>query len=663
MHVYYLTRPLTLRANAQALSLKAVTDAGQLVKTELYVAAQRELKLLRQSLEATYPLADLEQLLCVLTPQTAATLQGMPTSLGVRALASPADGEPANTLLAQLQALKAAHPGRQHFRLLLANAFGANLGDNLIGLSAFRHVLTLLRAHLPQVSVDVLLGWHADDRLVRLFRGIDGIDICRTQGLSIAELERYQGVFDSGELLDLPRYGQMPMVDWYLWWMGLDPAVVPATDKRNAVALPAADRQFVADHLPPADGPRILINPKASVALRSLSEATTLRLVQTLLAHWPLARVILIQPLALAHPRVSQLAEFITTSDRLAALVAVVDGLIGVNTYTAHLADATSTPAVTLEASLAPALCPYYPLIESVLLRGAEALPAWNKMKVSAPAWGDMAEAYEAAWAAHDFAEVVTALRRVMAKKAAAPGAYEPRLLAPRAAPPVCPTRLAQADDAALELPLRQRDSALARLLDDTIAKVAAQVLCAGDTVVHVAPGAGASALGLARRVGPHGRLVAIEPRRHLHQLLCANLARADLWHAQTHWALPEGEGISRQDISGLRAMDESQPLSIGNGAPPEAVLCWPLDVLALAACRLLVLSSPLARVAVLQGARQTLARLRPIVLVGVVAVEEAKGFDACFEGLGYRVRRLPLGAARQAARYVILLAEPVARP
>lgn len=660
MHIYYLTRGLTLRAQGQSLRLDAVSDPARLLKSDLRVAAQRELTQIRQQLQASYPKENADELLFVLTPEAAARIPGLPPLLGARALATPNRRAPERLLLGQLRALKQAHPARLHYRLLLLNGFGTNLGDNLIGLTAFRQVLALLRAELPQLSVDVLLGWNGGERLARLFQGIDGIELCFLQGLSLADLGRYQALFDTGGLLDLPRYGRMPMVDWYLWWMGLDPADTAAADKRNRVAIDPADRQQVAALLPPTEGPRILINPKASVALRSLPEAQTLRLVQTLLQSWPQAQVILVQPLPLEHPRVSQLAESINSGARLAALVAAVDALIGVNTYTAHLADACSTPAVTLESSLAPDLCPYYPLVESVLLPGAEQLPAWNRMKVPEQDWPAMADAYEAAWAALDFVEVLAALGRAMDRKAAAPDVYVPRLLAPCAAPPRCPTRLAASAEGELLLPLRQRESVLAKLLDDKIAEVAAQLLCAGDTVVQVAPGAGLAALGLARRVGPQGSLVAIEPRRQLHQLLCANLARADVWHAQTHWALPEGKEFRQQEIAGLCAADESLPLASDNGVAPESVLCWPLDALALPACRLLVLGSPLARMAVLQGACQTLTRLRPVVLIGVVAVEEARSFEAWFKGLTYRVRALQIGAQGQAPRYVILLAEPL---
>lgn len=657
MKVYYLYRPVTLRTARQTRQCKAARERDRPVLSEIHVAAQNELSLLRQALALTYPGEPLESLVSMPGPASLKGIPGLPMQLGMREAHEAGElREDCHPLVDQLRGLRERHPDRRLFRILLINAFGTNLGDNMIGLTAFRQVLPVLRAALPEVAVDVLLGWHKNDSLARQFRGVEGIDRILHQGPTLAGLMGYQGVFDTSGLVGLPRYGRMPMVDWYLWWMGLDPQGIPPHRKGNVVFIPEGDRQEVRGLLSPASGPRILINPAASVPLRSMPESATRRLLETLLVVWPEVQVILVQPLSFDHPRVVDLSAAINTTDRLAALMVEVDGLIGVDTYTIHLADGTATPAVTLEVSMPPDLCPYYPLADAVLLPGAEALPAWNRPKVPAERWAGMAEAYEAAWATLDFPDVIDRLRRCMDKKTAAPGVFLPRLLS---------DGMAQDDVAEQEAPAwlrpgRCRQDDRADALGQQIVRVAEQVLCAGDTVVYVAPGAGEPALALARCVGPHGRLVAIEPRRHLHQLLCANLVRGGIWHGEIHHALPEGDGIGRREISGLQVQDEYHPLAMGNHAEPESVLCWPLDALALSECRFLVISSPLARVPVLQGARDTLARLRPVVLVGLVSMQEVQAFGACFANLDYRVRAMPIrpGGADD-ERHGFLLAEP----
>ena len=617
---------------------------------------------MRAAITGAGPADPADDTLRLLPPAALARVPGLPATLGAAAFAVPATEAVPNCLLEQLQALKAGHPARQHFRLLLVNAFGSNLGDNLIGLTAFGHVLAALRAHLPTLSVDVLLGWHHDDRLARLFRGVDGIDAVLTQGPTLAELSRYQAVFDTHTLITLPRYGQMPMVDWYLWWMGLDPAAVPAGDKRNTVAVPEAERAFVAALLPAAGGPRILINPKASGKLRSMPDAAARRLVEHLLAAWPQAQVVLIQPLAFAHPRLLNLSLAIDNASRLAAVVALADGLIGVDTYTQHLADATSTPAVTLFTSVSPDLYPYYPLGECVPLPDAPGLPAWGKMKVPADMWAGMADAYEAAWQALDPGTVLAALQRAMARKAARPGEFAPRWLPPPP-PPAPRTRTRAVGDSTVDVPWRQRDDPVAVVLNQTIAKVARQVLCAGDTVVQLGAGSGEAALGLAQQVGRHGRLVAFEPRRELHQLLCANLAGAGIHHADTHAVMPEGDGLAVRDIHRLYVDDDHQPLQLANSALPEPVVCWPLDALHLDTCRLLVVCLPLPLLSAMQGARVTLARLRPVVVAGIFPLRSSPALEAFLADIGYRTRIVELGdksRPEQPPQYGILVAEPV---
>jgi len=665
MQAYYLTRPLTLRASAQSRTLTAATTVGAPLTTELHIAAQNELRLVRSALQKTYPQEPVDQLIRLLSPSSLAQLPGMPAFLGARAFDAPLSDCPDNCLVTQLQALRAAHPARNHYRLLLINGFGTNLGDNLMGITAFRQALTVLRQQLSSVSVDVLLGWHSDNRLVRLFRAVEGIEGIRTQGMTFAELVGYQALFDTGGLLNLPGYGQRPMVDWYLWWLGLDPANIAAADKRNAVLVPDADRQWVASHLPKTAGPRLLINPKASVALRSMPDSFCVRLLAGLLASWPDAQIVVLQPLPIDDPRVLNLAAAITNVDQLAALVAAVDGLIGVDTYTAHLADATSTPAVTLYTTFLPELYPYYPLEESLVLANADQLPGWGRPKVGPMAWGAMAGAYEAAWQAWDPQLITTALRRALAKKTADSGAFEPRFLPPRPPMPVAPTRVVEGEGLAFELPLRQRQDPLARVLNRAIAELGERVVCAGDTVAVLGAGSGEAALGLARRVGPHGRLITIEPRRALHQLLCANLVRADLWQVEPHLAMPEGEGLACRQIGSFDLAAESSPLSLANSELPEPVICWPLDTLELTTCSLLVVSSPLARLEVLAGAKATLARLHPYVLVGVAALwRDRAAFEAFFAALDYRLRILELADSKspgQPVRYGILVAEPIA--
>jgi hypothetical protein len=662
MNCYIVSRLLTLSAGNQHKTLQPATNFDTPATSEVNISSQSEIELLHTALRDAFPEQPIEKLIRILPHESVAMASGLPVMLGVHAFKNPDEAITENCLSMQVQALTSATPWRRHYRLLLINAFGSNLGDNLIGLTAFRQVLTVLQSELPSVSIDVMLGWHKGDGLSRLFRDDEFVDTILTQGLTLAELTRYQALFDTSSLLYLPRYGKMPLVDWYLWWMGVTSESVPAHCKRNSIAIPDVATEYIAAHLPPAVGPRILINPKASVMLRCQPEQATVRLVEYILTALPDVEVILIQPLPIEHPRVVSLSGLIPTVDHLAALVAQVDGLIGVDTYTQHLADATSTPSVTLFTSVEPDLYPYYPLSEAVLLPGARQLPGWGKMKVTDRNWASMSVAYEAAWNSLDPGDVVDALHRVMALKMSVPEHFSPRLLPLRIPAPPLLTRSVPLQESNIQVPLRQRDDPLPIIFNRAIVNLAKQAVCTGDTAVLLGAGAGEVALELAGAVGHHGRLVLFEPRRELHLMLCANLAYAGICNAETHAVMPDGERFAVKVINRLRISDEYSPLDLSNCDETESVICWPLDSLSLKACQLLVVCSPLPLLSVLRGGGDTIERLRPVVLSGILRMQDVEVMKALFTGMNYRVNTLKLGSSNidtEAPWYGILIAEP----
>jgi hypothetical protein len=659
---YAVSRPFTLSVRGQRKTLKAAPSLEAPTADTLYIAAQWEMEMLQQALREAWPEENKAELLRIISPAILVRTPGFPVLLGAGAYADPEHQAPPQCLALQLRSLKAAQPFRGHFRLLVINGFGSNLGDTMIGLTAFRQVLSVLRAELPAVSVDLMLGWHKDDRLERLVRNVEGIEAILTQGLSLAEMSRYQGLFDTSRLLLLPRYGKLPMVDWYLWWFGMEPSQVAAAEKRNQVAIPAEADQAVAGCLGSKNRPRLLVNPRASVALRSMPETTLRRLIEHLLSAWPEADVLLTHQLNMNSPRVHVLSKITPTVDHLAALLAQVDGLIGVDTYTQHLADATSTPSVTIMTSMEPGIYPYYPLGESLLLPGANQLFGWGKPKVAPSDWAGVSSHYETAWEALDFDAVLSALRRMMAKKQESCSAYPIRLHPGPGPKQKLLTRPVVVEGMELEMPVRQREDPLAQLLHQTVIDLGKQVLARGDTVVYLGTGVGEAALPLARRVGGQGRLVAFEPRRGLYQLLCANLARAEIRHAEAHFAMPEGEGYAVREIASLSVDDEYLPLSMGNSERLEPIVCWPLDAREIGACRMLAVCSPLPLLSVLQGAGNTIRRCQPVIVAGVLYWQDMPRLTEFLAEFGYHVRTLEVSNSdmpESGAQYGILAAEP----
>jgi protein-L-isoaspartate O-methyltransferase len=68
-------------------------------------------------------------------------------------------------------------------------------------------------------------------------------------------------------------------------------------------------------------------------------------------------------------------------------------------------------------------------------------------------------------------------------------------------------------------------------------ARMLTQLLRADDVVVEVGANIGVHTLHIARLVGEHGMVLALEPQRVICQMLCANIALNELFHVRTHHA------------------------------------------------------------------------------------------------------------------------------
>lgn len=653
MQGYVVSRPVTVRSATQVKHLVASASLDSLNVSHVQINAVNEVKLLCDSLQRAYPDVPLDTLIRGVPHASLAQWPHFPMVLG-RQAADLARSE--DVLTPQLQALQARHPGRQHLRLLIHNGFGSNLGDTLMGLTAFRAVWPVLKAHFPEVTVDVLLGWPPRDAVARLILQCEGVEQVLQQGPSLQALSRYQALIDTSGLITLPRYGSMPVVDWYLWWMGLDPARVDVVDKRNRIALDPDDMALVAAHLRPLGGPRILLNPMASEALRRVPLAAVQALAQALLASDPALHVVFDQPLAFEHPRALHLSHLIDSPARLAALVAQVDGVVTPDTFVQHLADATATPSCTLSTSVPASFYPYYPFNEVVLLPGAESLTAWGKTKVDEADWARMKQDYFAAWARLDSRSVMAALGRARAARAAVPAAMPVRMEALCLPRPVALVRRS-ASGAGPQVPLRQRADALAAALQQQLTVLGASQLLSGDTVALLGAGSGELALALAARVAPVGRVVAFEPRRLIHQILCANLVQAGCDGVETHPVLPVGAGFALHMLPRLMPQDEHVASAMGSQQVGEPVPGWPLDLLNLPQCRLIVIQTPVPLLAALKGALKTITRLRPVIVAGGIQPEEVADWAAALQGLAYTVTMHRLADLDE-----VLAADPSAR-
>lgn len=536
--------------------------------------------------------------------------------------------EPA-PLLEQAQALRQRKPHQQHFRIAIINGFGSNLGDNLVGMTALRHAIATLQTVLPSVSVDFLFGPDTSKANLDTLLSEPFVEQVRFLGLTVEQFAHYDAFFDFSLLITYPNYDTMPTVDWYLWWMGLDPQVVPASQKRNQLTIRWDAWQTVAHALKQAGDEPVFFNPKASVPLRSMPEKVASRFVKALLDTDKRLHLVVDRPLSFVHKRVLDLSETINSAEHFKALVALSSGMITVNTFGSHVADASCTPTVQICSVFPPTHYPYYPYSENINIPEYETLPAYRRCKVEEHEWKDMENTYTESWKNLDVQRVIALLQKKQALYKEAQETHRIHLIH-KTPTKECISKAANAS----RIFVRQQIDALWNPMQRRLAELADKLLKPG--MCCILGGAGESALprSIARAVGSEGMIHVFEPRKAYAQLLFADCTDEGLFHVQVHTAAPISEASSKGQIPHFDPWSESNPAHWGNAPGKGSVPLTTLDAQEFPYCQLLIIQPPFSAKEILTHARELLARCRPILFIGTISQEEA--LATCKSCIGY---------------------------
>ncbi len=160
--------------------------------------------------------------------------------------------------------------------------------------------------------------------------------------------------------------------------------------------------------------------------------------------------------------------------------------------------------------------------------------------------------------------------------------------------------------------------------------------LGADDVVIDAGANIGGLTVPLARAVGPGGRVIAYEPQRFVFELLCANAALNELTQVEPRRAaLGARAGSVRVPCLSPRVAGNFGGTSVGEQGDPVAV--ERIDDLGLAACRLIKADVEGVEADVLEGARETIARARPLLYVENDRLDRSPQLIALVRSLGYR--------------------------
>ena len=160
-----------------------------------------------------------------------------------------------------------------------------------------------------------------------------------------------------------------------------------------------------------------------------------------------------------------------------------------------------------------------------------------------------------------------------------------------------------------------------------------------GDVVLEAGANIGPVTVPLARAVGPGGRVLAYEPQRLVFQLLCCNLALNELGNvvARPH-ALGARPGTARVPVIPLSQAHNFGGVALSTDTEGgEQVPVEHVDDLGLEACRLVKVDVEGMEAEVLEGARATIGRLRPLLYLENDRAERSRALIELVQSLGYR--------------------------
>ena len=168
-------------------------------------------------------------------------------------------------------------------------------------------------------------------------------------------------------------------------------------------------------------------------------------------------------------------------------------------------------------------------------------------------------------------------------------------------------------------------------------------LLTAGDNVVEVGANIGVHTVGLARHIGPHGVVIAVEPQPHIFRVLNANLTLNNIQNVITHAI---GCGAMRSEMIvppvdyGKQAPHNSGGVSLQNSGPGTPVQIVPLDELAESnrPIKLLKVDVEGMEIDVLNGAARLIDRYRPILYLENDRLNKRRELIAWVLGRNYRL-------------------------
>ena len=165
------------------------------------------------------------------------------------------------------------------------------------------------------------------------------------------------------------------------------------------------------------------------------------------------------------------------------------------------------------------------------------------------------------------------------------------------------------------------------------------QLLKPGMVALDIGANIGAHTIPMARKVGPAGQVLAFEPQRQVFQLLAANVALGALDNVRTeHAAVGAAPGEIMVPNIDYAKGGNFGGLALGEYDAGEPVPVRTVDRLALAQCHVMKIDVEGMERDVLEGARETIERLRPVLYVENDRRERSEALLTTLFSMDYRL-------------------------
>jgi FkbM family methyltransferase len=170
--------------------------------------------------------------------------------------------------------------------------------------------------------------------------------------------------------------------------------------------------------------------------------------------------------------------------------------------------------------------------------------------------------------------------------------------------------------------------------------KLFGQICTPGSVVIEVGANIGAHTVGLARLVGPQGRVLAFEPQRLSFQTLCANVALNSLDNVDCFWAaLSSQEGFINVPDLNPRVENNFGGLALLGRESGRRVPCLTLDqYVTLPKVDLVKIDVEGMEADVLRGGEGLLKRFKPVLYVENDRLEKSEALTRLIASFGYRM-------------------------